>query len=350
MSPLLFIGVEMYWCIEIDQYTMTPINQYSVGAVLRLLLMRYLNHFLLSAALLVGCAETAVPTAELVLPTTAAIADVPELPTAIPATATVPPTFTPVGMDLVVATPLGDFAPTTAATYTPFPTATPSNTPTITPSPTPTETPIPIPTDTPTAVPPPASGNYLPNASFEEGWYHLNGRPELQIPNQWLFEWDEGPNTLDPDPWNAFVRPEVRVLSTDFLPAQEHATFIWNGEQTVKVFKGEGAISYRLLTDVELEPGTYLFSIKIYPDLVMGYTPSGAKIWADDVLAGEVRLIADGRSEPWMLPNFGQRNVFTVTFTITEKRPVRIGVAVRGRWAILNNGWFMDDWSLQKVD
>ena len=298
---------------------------------------------------LAACRPAAVPTAaEISLPTVAPLAQLPAVGTAVPPTATIPATFTPDPLALAQATPLGDYAPTPAETATPFPTLTPSQTP----SPWPTRTPsaTPPPTETLTSTPAPIrEGNYLANGSFEGGWYHSNNRPELQIPHEWLFEWDEGRNTLDPDPWNSFVRPEVRVLNTDFLPASEHETFIWDGEQTVKVFKGEGAISFRLLTDVQLEPGTYLFSIKIYPDLVMDYTPSGAKIWADDVLAGEVQMIADGRAESWMLPTFGQRNVFSTTFTIAEPRTVRVGVGVRGRWAILNNGWFMDDWTLQRV-
>lgn len=306
--------------------------------------------FLLPLLALAAC-QSELPTpfpTRVALPTAAVVAAVPLVDA--PPTATVPATFTPAAQELAVATPLPDLQFSAAPTYTPFPTLTPSLTPTFTPSPTPTPTVTPTETATPTPLPTQEAGNFLPNGSFEGGWYHLNGSPELQIPNDWVFEWDEGANYLDPDPWNNFVRPEVRVLPSLFLPAAEHETFIWDGDQTVKVFKGNGALSFRLLADVTLDPGTYLLSIKIYPDLIMDYTPNGTKILADDELAGEVSLVVDGRQQAWNLPTFGQRNIYTATFTITERRTVRVGTAVRGRWALANNGWFMDDWSLQRIN
>ena len=99
--------------------------------------------------------------------------------------------------------------------------------------------------------------NLLSNPSFEEGWYHPDGIPELQIPAGWQFKNEVGENPLDPDEWNEWVRPEVRVLSSAFLPPEEHDLFIWDGDQTVKVFKGSGAISFELTTAVTLQPGTY---------------------------------------------------------------------------------------------
>ena len=220
-------------------------------------------------------------------------------------------------------------------------------TPTPTPTPTPSRTPTPVPT--PTATPGPSGPNLLPNPSFENGWYHPNGIPELQIPNQWIFEWDEGPNPLAPEPWNNWVRPEVRVLSRDFLPPNEHDLFIWDGNHTVKVFKGYGAISYRLKTSRYLEPGRYQLDVSVFPDLVIGYTSGGAKIWATDPKSGEVRLTADGQNTSWIFPTFGQKNTIRHTFTVSQGKVVNITAAFRGRWAIQNNGWFMDDWRLTRV-
>jgi hypothetical protein len=256
----------------------------------------------------------------------------------------VPPTFTPLPESVLVS-PTAENLPsrTPRSTHTPFPTITQTPTETPTASATPTET------QTPTNTPIITTLNLLPNPSFEGGWYNLNGVPELQIPNQWTLEWDEGHNPLDPDPWNAFVRPETRVLNFDFLPADEHSTFIWDGSHTVKIFKGEGAISYRLFTSVFLQPGDYFFEINIYPDLVIEYTEAGGKIFADDPLAGELQFIVDVPASTWILPRFGQRNTYAHTFTVTYGRLVKIGLAVRGRWAIENNGWFMDDWSLTQL-
>jgi hypothetical protein len=174
------------------------------------------------------------------------------------------------------------------------------------------------------------------------------GVPELQLPNRWQFEWDEGHNPFDPAPHSAFVRPETRVLSTAFLPEHEHPLFIWNGQHTVKIFKGAGAISFRLFTDVVLEPGTYVLEINFFPDLVVDYS-GGEKVWAPDPVSGEVRFIVDGGGSEWILPAFGQKNTRTYTFVVNETRSVRVGAAFRGRFAIQSNGWFLDDWSLRKL-
>ncbi|WP_420641175.1 hypothetical protein [Candidatus Leptofilum sp.] len=189
--------------------------------------------------------------------------------------------------------------------------------------------------------------NLLPNGSFEQGWYHIDNVPELQIPEGWQFAYAEGENELDPDPWNVWVRPEMRVLSSAFLPPEEHDLFIWDGDQTVKVFKGFGAVQFELTTEMFLQPGTYILVIHVFPDLVVGYD-NGQKIWAPDPLSGEVKLIAGNGTTGWLLPQFGQKNRVQTTFTITSPQTVEIGAAMRGRWAIENNGWFLDDWGLYK--
>jgi hypothetical protein len=257
----------------------------------------------------------------------------------------VPPTWTPLPESALVS-PTAEQLPS----RTPRPTSTAFPTITQTPSQTPTASPTPTETPTPTTTPFVISGqNLLPNPSFEGGWYHINGVPELQVPNQWTLEWETGNNPLDPDPWNDFVRPESRVLNFDFLPADEHDTFIWDGSHTVKIFKGEGALYFRLFTFVFLQPGNYFFEINIYPDLVVDYTEDGGKIFADDPLAGEIQFLVDVPASTWILPHFGQRNTYAHSFTVTNGRLVKIGLAVRGRWAIENNGWFMDDWSLTQI-
>ena len=290
------------------------------------------------------------------LPTPAALVDV-VTATSVPlATETVPATWTPDPLHLEIA-PTGGPLPS----RTPRATATPWPTRTITPSPTPPPTatnpsqPTPVPpppTSAPPSPTPPviaAAPNLLPNGSFEAGWYNHNGIPELQVPDQWRLEWEAGANPLDPDPWNAYVRPESMVLSRAFLPAFEHPLFVWDGNQTVKIFKEHGAISFRLLTTVDLAPGQYELEINVFPDLIVDYTPAGGKIWAPDPLSGEVQLLADGRTDGWRLPLFGQKNTFTYRFSITEAHPVTVGAAIRGRWAVPNNGWFLDDWKLRRV-
>lgn len=232
-----------------------------------------------------------------------------------------------------------------AATPTVEPGA-PTKAPSIRPPATPSPVSSPV-TPPPTAPPlPPGTVNLLPNPSFEEGWYNMNGIPELQVANRWTIDWEEGVNPLDPDPWNVFVRPEARVLSREFIPPYEHDLFIWHGDYTVKVFKGSGAISVRFWTSTALEPGRYRFQVQVFPDLVVAYSADGDKVWAPDPLSGEVQLFTSEGATNWIFPVFGARNSFGYEFTLNQGGIIRLGVALRGRWAIMNNGWFLDDFSL----
>ena len=226
-----------------------------------------------------------------------------------------------------------------------------SATPTETPQPSATinftATTIAALTFTPTATL--TAENLLPNPSFELGWYHVSGIGELQVPKDWFLGWYEGENDLDSDPWNIYVRPESRILNGDFLPADEHDLYIWDGQQTMKVFKRTGALYFWLVTNVLLEPGSYMLEINVFPDMVDDYTELGGKVWAPDSLSAELRFIHDGEVGNWIFPKFGQKNTFRYAFQISEPQSVRLGVAFRGRWAILNNGWFFDDWSLSQL-
>jgi hypothetical protein len=139
------------------------------------------------------------------------------------------------------------------------------------------------------------------------------------------------------------------VLNFDFLPPNEHDLFIWDGSQTVKIFKGEGALYFTLSTLVFLQPGQYQFEINVYPDLVVGYTEAGGKIFADDPLSGEIQFVVDVPVTTWILPHIGRRSTYGHSFTVEIGRMVKVGLAIRGRWAIENNGWFMDDWSLTQL-
>ncbi len=210
-----------------------------------------------------------------------------------------------------------------------------------------------VPPTNPTAPPPPAAPpsagtNLFSNGSFEGGWYHAGNVPELQIPTGWVFEWDEGPTGFGSTPWDVWFRPEVRVLPAFQLPPHEQNLFIFDGNQTVKVFKGNGAISYRLFQDVMLTPGTYRLTAGAFPDLVSDYV-NGQKIRPSDPAAGEVRFIVGGGGTGWLAVTFGQQNTLTHTFTINQTQTVRLGLAVRGRYALNNNGWFLDGWSLVKI-
>ncbi len=301
--------------------------------------------------------ETNLADSEVLAEIPAAVQEIPPTWTAIPQigedlpdpTDPAPATNTPVPTS-TIALPTNTPEPT--ATSTVQPTATPA--PTNTSAPAPTSAPAAEATDPPaappTAVPETVLGvNLFPNGSFEEGHYNQNGVPELQLPNGWRIEWDEGPTGFGSEKWDTYVRPEARVLSTAFLPPEEHGLYIFNGSHTVKIFKGSGAVSFRLLTDLTLEPGTYIVEAKMFADVVEKWE-NRQKVWPADPTAAEFRFIVGDGGTVWTRQNYGQRNVHNWTFTVDSPQTIRVGIWLRGKYAIANNGWFIDDLSLRRVE
>ena len=213
------------------------------------------------------------------------------------------------------------------------------------PSPAPPAGPAPTAAPPPVVPPPPAGVNLLPNPSFEQGYYHQNGIPELQVPNGWQFSYDEGQPA--PGTGIGFVRPESRALPRWLLPPAEQGVFIWQGDWTVKVFKGGSPFSVRYFTDVTLSPGTYLFTTRFFPDLVAGYS-GGQKVWTSQPAAGEVAIMTTSVSG-WSTVTPGIRNQIDQTFVVPAETTVRVGLAFRTRYHLSNNGFFFDDWSLQRI-
>ena len=296
--------------------------------------------------------ETAAPTAEPAIKE--AVAEVPATWTSLPQivedlpepTDLAPPTNTAVPTSTEVL-PTETPEPTATATTEPTATLPPSKTP----APVPTSPPAPaLPAAPPTLPPEPVLGvNLIPNGSFEEGHYNQNGVPELQLPNGWRLEWDEGPTGFGDASWDVYVRPEARVLSTAFLPPEEHGLYIYNGQHTIKIFKGSGAVSFRLLADVSLEPGTYMIEAKMFADIVEKWE-NRAKVWSVDPSAAEFHFVVGDGGTFWTKQNYGQINVHNWTFTVDQPQTITVGLAFRGKYAISNNGWFIDDVSLRRVE
>lgn len=209
-----------------------------------------------------------------------------------------------------------------------------------------TPQPTPPPQAPPPPNPPPPTGvNLFQNPSFEHGYYLLNGAPEVEVPHGWGMETDDG--IPAPGTGITFFRPESRLVPRWGLPASEQPLYVWDGDWTIKVFKAHAPVSFRLFSDVHLEPGTYRFVAQYYPDLIIGYDSNG-KIWDSRPLAGEVAFIGPSGGG-WTAVTPGAKNTLVHEFTITNPGVVRLGAGFRTRNAIPNNGYFIDAWTLHRL-
>jgi len=216
--------------------------------------------------------------------------------------------------------------------------------PTATPSP---PSPAPPPSPPPAPPPPGPQVNLLPNPSFEDDWYYA-GFNELQIPVGWQVATDEGQNNLSPGSGGLFARPEIRVVPAQDLPPAEHGLFIFDGNKTLKAFKGYAPTSFSLFTDLNLAPGRYRLVIRYFADAVEAYSGS-TKIYSADPQAAEIRAIHNNGGTGWQGTTAGQRSTLTYDFTVTEAGVTRVGASFRNRYALANNGWFLDHWELYTI-
>ena len=142
----------------------------------------------------------------------------------------------------------------------------------------------------------------------------------------------------------------MRVLPKSLVPSNEHDLFFADGDHTVKIFKGSGAISYRFSQAHQLEAGKYQFTVNIFPDVVTGYDSNGNKVFAPDPLSAEMSFLINGQQDAWRVVEVGKRSQFSKTFEISSPETVQVAVAIRGRHAVENNGWFLDGWTLEKIN
>lgn len=202
------------------------------------------------------------------------------------------------------------------------------------------------PATAPTAAAPGA--NLFKNGDFEGDWYFYLYN-ELQVPTGWLLATDEGPNTLDPGSGGLFNRPEVRVVGKNQLPETEWPLFVFNGYKAVKVFKGGAPTAFSMFQDVYLQPGRYRMTLNFFPDIVADYNRGGARVWSTDPLSGEVSIIHNNGGTNWSTVTAGQKNSRTYEFTVSQPGAVRLGASFRNRFETANNGWFLDDWRLERI-
>jgi LysM repeat protein len=210
-----------------------------------------------------------------------------------------------------------------------------------------------VPAPTATAVAPapttaPVPTNLFVNGGFEGGWYFYLYN-ELQVPEGWQLATDEGPNTLDPGSGGNFNRPEVRVVGKNQLPEAEWDMFIPEGYKAVKVFKGGAPTAFSMFQDIHLQPGRYRMTLNFFPDIVAHYYPGGARDFNLDPLAGEVRIIHNDGGTDWSTVTAGQQNSRVYDFTVSQAGGVRLGASFRNRFETANNGWFLDNWKLERI-
>lgn len=201
----------------------------------------------------------------------------------------------------------------------------------------------------PTAAPVAASTNLFENGSFEGDWhYYLYN--ELQIPDGWQVAIDEGPNTLDPGAGGNFARPEIRLVTRAQLSENEWDMFIFDGFKTLKAFKGYAPTIFHYFQDVNLQPGRYRMTLNFFPDIVASYSPGGNREYVTDPLSGEVRIIHNNGGTDWTTVTPGQKNSRVYEFTVgAPGGVVRLGGSFRNRFGPANNGWFLDDWKLERI-
>lgn len=193
----------------------------------------------------------------------------------------------------------------------------------------------------------PVGINILPNGSFEEDWYFFQGVSEWQLPNGWSMSADEGTNPIGSG--GRYFRPEIRLLSRPDLPSHEQDMFVFDGFKTIKAFKGHAPTNFAIFRDIALEAGSYRLSISYFPDSVSGYE-GGNKMYNGDPLSAEARVIVGDGGTNWAGSSVGNRNTITYDFTLDTAQTVRLGGAFRSRFAQSNNGWFLDNWTLQRLE
>ena len=210
-------------------------------------------------------------------------------------------------------------------------------------------TPGPAAAATPAAGAATATGsNLFKNGDFEGDWYFYLYN-ELQVPTGWQLATDEGPNTLNPGSGGLFNRPEVRVVGTNQLPPNEWDWFVRNGTKAVKVFKGGAPTAFSMFQDVYLQPGRYRMTLNFFPDIVADYNQGGERSWNTDPLAGEISIIHNNGGTSWSSVTAGQKNSRVYEFTVGQAGAHRLGAAFRNRFETANNGWFLDDWRLERI-
>jgi LysM repeat protein len=208
--------------------------------------------------------------------------------------------------------------------------------------------------------------NLLYNGSFEFGYYHQDGIPELAVPLNWRVHYvDNGtfPGIL---PGQVAFRPETVVWHRGQAPEAEQNLFWRDGDYTLKVFKPWAPLYAALSQNVSgLQAGaSYQLTAYVFVDVVAGYDgaakvpPANDSEHNDDVL---LRLGAGRPGAAWRdatairysawatagnRPFFHQASVpLSLTFQATGPQ-MSVWIEMMSVAGYQNNGFFVDAVSL----
>ncbi|MCA9868585.1 MAG: M23 family metallopeptidase [Anaerolineales bacterium] len=206
----------------------------------------------------------------------------------------------------------------------------------------------PPPTLPPPAPPPTASGNLLPNPSWEGVWKDSDEWPmTTQDPKGWLTLWnvtrgDEYKNPFAPDqPYG--VGEAIHKFRSQ-IPDDEEEDFFGSGDVTYKIFANH-CFWVRMKTAVDLEPGRYMLGTPVFTDTFRWHGSKDYNVEADQT---QIMVKVDGKiARNWTALPPGRLVDTTTTFEHPGGE-AELAIHLRCNWAISNNLW-PHDWSLVRV-
>lgn len=202
------------------------------------------------------------------------------------------------------------------------------------------------------------SRNYIENGSFEAGYYQHQGISEVTVPNEWKIWYAEESTPKTPSQDDPFRQPETVVWNGTHHPEPERSLFWQQGTYTFKAFGAWKPIWVKLWQDNSnvVAGQRYRFTVPIYPDLIESYQWDGRKIVASDPTSGQHRLVVTENGR--IIADTGYLDGDDIPFLewtdlelefVPQTSNVRLMVEFRGKWGLINNGWFIDDISLHAV-
>ncbi len=201
--------------------------------------------------------------------------------------------------------------------------------------------------------------NLLRNPGFEDGTYNFDLLGIIYIPKEWVFTFRDGPANQLPRQTVPWGRPNAGCLGLAQFPPHEHPIFFQQGSQMLwKTWQGKSYPQYITLSQtLTLTPGqTYRFTANVCPDMVTQYGGPQGKIFIDDPDAYAVRVLATSGGQTFssefkktqQLPN-DQYTPVSLDFTAPAAETT-VSVEAYGLFSIENNCFFMDNFSLVKIE